>query len=103
MQNIVKSVKIELILQILIYIIMAFDNFWNNPEISQTEKQDISDINTTQISKQSEEILKIRELEYADNVDNKVTIPSDLEDYFPYDKITEKENNKTEKIEQFKK
>jgi len=67
---------------------------WNQ----KVEKQDFLAIDTSHIFSQSKIIKRIKQEEYADNIDNKVTIPSDLQDYFPDDEITEKEISKFAKF-----
>ena len=71
------------------------------------EEQDSSVINFSHILTQSEAIKRIKQKEYADNVDNKVTIPSDLADefewIFPEEDVIIEWSEKNNKFDEFKK
>ena len=78
---------------------MPLDWLKSFEQIPKTEKQDFSAINTEHILEQSKNMARIREEEYADNLDNKTTIPVDLEWYFPEeDVIVEWKESKTNKL-----
>ncbi len=78
---------------------MSLDWLKSSEQIPTAEKEDFSAINTDHILKQSEIIAKIKDEEYTENVDNKTTIPADLEWFFPEeDVIVEWKEFKTEKL-----
>lgn len=82
---------------------MSFDWLKFSEQIQATEKQkDFSVINTDHIFQESKNMRQIREEEHADNIDNKVTIPSDMKDYFPEDDIILEKTDKERKLDRLK-
>jgi hypothetical protein len=48
-------------------------------------------------------MMNIREEEYADNIDNKVTIPSEFEGFFPEEDVIIESSEKESKLDKLKK
>jgi len=83
-------------------IIMSLDNIWNNEKSpSENKAKDFSSIDISEIKQNYEIVHQIQEMELVDSEDNQVTIPSELQDYFPeeeWDKLEQLKNTLYEKL-----
>ena len=74
---------------------MSLDNLWNNDKSpSENKAKDFNSIDISEIKQNYEIVHQIQEMELVDSGDNQVTIPSELQDYFPKEEWN--------KLEQFK-
>lgn len=80
---------------------MSVETIWNSENPSFEKTKNLLNVDISWIEQIYIKIQGIREMELADNEDNKVTIPSDLQDFF-WEEVNE-DNELVWKVEQLKK